>query len=271
MSSSAAVNLDELFQTAHDDGDLSAQSLQTLSNVDLGAQIQAGLGVAAEDVEASEVVLVTMMPDDSGSINFSGGKQAVIDGHNLVLESLEQSKQQDNILAHTRYLNGDVLFPYKQLAEAVQMTGQNYTPNKMTPLYDQAIVVLGTALAKYQEFADNGVPARTVTLIITDGYDNASHATAAQVRQIVEDMLQQESHIIAAMGIGDEGDFRQIFQEMGIRDEWILTPGANESELRQAFQVFSQSAVRASQGGASFSQTALGGFGGVRKLFSDSD
>lgn len=271
MSSNAAVNLDELFQTAHDDGDLSAQSLQILNNIDLGAQIQAGLGIAAENVQASEVVLVTMMPDDSGSINFAGGKQAVIDGHNLVLDSLEQSKQQDNILAHTRYLNGDVLFPYNQLASATKMNGQNYTPNQATPLYDQTIVVLGTVLAKYQEFADNGVPARTVTLLITDGMDNTSSANAAQVRQIVEDMLQQETHIIAAMGIGSAANFQQIFQEMGIPDEWILTPGANESELRAAFQVFSQSAVKASQGGASFSQTALGGFGaaGTRKLFSE--
>ena len=261
MSTSAAPDLDELFQTAHDDGDLSAQSLQTLTNIDLGAQIQAGLGVAAEDVEASEVVLVTMMPDDSGSINFAGGKQAVIDGHNEVIESLEKSKQQDNVLAHTRYLNGEVLFPYRQLAEAVKMSGQNYTPNKMTPLYDQTLVVLGTVLAKYQEFADNGVPARTVTLLITDGMDNTSISSAAKVKTLVEDMLKQETHIIAAMGIGSDADFRQIFQEMGIRDEWILTPSADESELRKAFQVFSQSAVRASQGGASFSQTALGGFG----------
>ena len=47
---------------------------------------------------------------------------------------------------------------------------------------------------------------------------------------------------------------------MGIPDEWILTPGNSASEICKAFQVFSQSAVRASQGGATLSQVALGGF-----------
>ena len=41
---------------------------------------------------------------------------------------------------------------------------------------------------------------------------------------------------------------------MGIPDRWILTPGNSASEIRRAFAVFSQSAVRASQG------VQLGGF-----------
>jgi hypothetical protein len=48
---------------------------------------------------------------------------------------------------------------------------------------------------------------------------------------------------------------------MGIRDEWILTPGNTEKEIRACFQTYSQSAVKASQSAVSFSQTALGGFG----------
>ena len=76
-------------------------------------------------------------------------------------------------------------------------------------------------------------------------------------------MLMQETHIVAAMGIDDGGltDFRSVFREMGFHDEWILTPANNPSDIRRAFQVFSQSAVRASQGAASFSQTAQGGSG----------
>ena len=62
------------------------------------------------------------------------------------------------------------------------------------------------------------------------------------------------------MGISDgTTDFRAVFREMGIEDRWILTPGNNPSEIRKAFQVFSQSAVRASQA-ASFSQGAISGF-----------
>jgi hypothetical protein len=74
-------------------------------------------------------------------------------------------------------------------------------------------------------------------------------------------MQRSESHIVAALGINDGStNFRQVFQEMGITDEWILTPGNSASEIRAAFQVFSQSAVRVSQGAAVLSPAALGGF-----------
>jgi hypothetical protein len=85
---------------------------------------------------------------------------------------------------------------------------------------------------------------------------------AADVAALVKDLQRAESHIVAGMGIDDGGhtDFRRVFREMGILDRWILTPGQSPQEVRKAFQVFSQSAVRASQGGALFSKTAVGGF-----------
>ncbi len=260
---SQTPNLNNLFQTARNEGTLSAESLQALDVLDIGTQIQAGLGVPVDDVMASEVVLVTVMPDDSGSINYSNNAAAVRAGHNTVLDALLATKQQGSILVHNRYLNGHILYPYCALAQAVRMDSKNYNPNQGTPLYDQTVVLLGTVLAKAQAFSDNGVPIRTVTLIITDGGDAHSvKATAKTVRTLVQDMLKTESHIIAAMGIDDGNtDFREVFQEMGIRDAWILTPGNNQGEIRKAFQVFSQSAMRASQSAGNFGQSSFGGFG----------
>jgi hypothetical protein len=259
--SKSAANVNQLFQAAHAEGVLSPQSLQTLTAVDLGAQIQAGLGICVDDVSASEVVLLTVMPDDSGSIAAEHHEQAVCDGHNLVLEALTASKQRDCVLAHTRYLNGHVLYPYRPIDQAIGMSKQNYHADKGTPLYDQTVVLLGAVVAKTQEFASNGVAARSITLLITDGSDqHSTRATAQDVAALVEDMARSESHIVAAMGISDgQTDFRRVFEEMGIADRWILTPGASASEIRKAFQVFSQSAIRASQA-ASFAQTAVAGF-----------
>jgi hypothetical protein len=79
------------------------------------------------------------------------------------------------------------------------------------------------------------------------------------VKSLVEDLIAQESHVVAAMGIDDGGtDFRAVFRAMGIPDRWIMTPGSSASEIRRAFQVFSQSAVRLGSGQA---VAALGGFG----------
>jgi hypothetical protein len=265
MSSKSTVpDVSGLFQSAREEGLLSAESLRALEVQDIGAQLQAALGTPADDVQANEVVLVTMLIDDSGSIGFvRGNAEAVRDGHNCVLDALAATKQADNILVHTRYLNGHVLFPYRPLSQAVRMDAHNYDPSLGTPLYDETVVLLGTVLAKSQEFAANGVPVRTVSLVVTDGNDqHSTRLNAPKVRSVVEDLLRAETHIVAAMGVEDHTiDFRLIFRSMGIPDRWILTPGNSASEIRRAFEVFSRSAVRASQGARSFSKAALGGFG----------
>lgn len=256
---SQVPNLNTLFQSAQADGVLSNASIQALNIVDIGAQIQAGLGTPVDDVMASEVVLVTIMPDDSGSIRFAGNGAVVRAGHNTVLDTLAMSPQQDQILVHNRYLNGAVLYPYCSVDQAIRMDQHNYDPNLGTPLYDQTLVLLATVLAKAQAFIENGVPVRTVSLIITDGADAHSRRSVREVKGMVEDMLRTEDHIIAAMGIHDgQTDFKRVFQDMGLRDQWILTPGNSQTEIRKAFQLFSQSALRASQSAASFN--SLGGF-----------
>lgn len=253
-------NAKKLLEQAHRAGVLSKQSMKTLEVADLGAQIQAGLGITVDDVASSEVVLVTMMPDDSGSIAAAGNSDAVCDGHNAVLDALRTSRQAAEVFVHTRYLNGRILYPYSPLGGAVAMDSSNYRADQGTPLYDQTVVLLGTVLAKAQELALAGVPARTVTLLITDGADcHSTRATASTVRTLVRDMLAQESHVIAAMGIDDGGktDFQGVFREMGIPQRWTLTPGNTASEIRRAFQVFSRSAIAASRG----TLAGLGGFG----------
>jgi hypothetical protein len=253
------MKVKDLLKKALDEGTLSKAAADAIDLVDPGATIQAALGVRVEDVTASEVLLVTMMPDDSGSISSAGNVQAVIDGHNLVLDALVASKQRGDVLAHTRYLNGQILMPYRALDQAVRMGPANYDACHGTPLYDETVVLLGTVMAKSQELIDAGVPVRTVTLLITDGADAGSKkASAREVKTLVDDLRRAESHIVAAMGISDGStDFKRVFREMGIEDRWILTPGSTSSEIRRAFQVFSQSAIRAGQG---VPVTSLGGF-----------
>ncbi len=231
---------------------------------DLGARIQEGLGIKVDDVQSSEVVLVTFMPDDSGSIQFAGNAQVVRDGHNLVLDALarvEPARRDPRAQPLPQRPRALPVLPDR--AGSADDRSRTTHPDRGTPLYDQTVVLLGTVIAKTQEFAGSGVPARTVTLIITDGGDQGStRAKAKDVKAIVRDMLAAENHIVAAMGVDDgTTNFRDVFRAMGIEDRWILTPGNDAAEIRKAFLVFSQSAVKASQGGASFSRTAAGGFG----------
>ncbi|KKU07465.1 MAG: hypothetical protein UX09_C0029G0004 [Candidatus Uhrbacteria bacterium GW2011_GWE2_45_35] len=254
-----------LFQAAAAEGTISPATAQAIQIPDIGAEIQQGLGLAVDDVESSEVTLVAFLMDDSGSISsIPNGPGLVCEGHNLVLASMAGSKQAESILAHCRYLNGTVLYAFDQIGRVQRMDSNNYAATGGTPLYDQTAVVLATMLAKVQEFVASGVPARGITIIVTDGRDCHSHRfTARKVANLVRDMVKSERHIIAAMGIDDGGStsFREVFREMGLEDRWILTPGNNPTEIRQAFAMVSQSAVRASQSAGSFSRAATGGFG----------
>ncbi len=252
-----------LLEDAKDDGALSVTSLQTLTALDVGADIEAALGTPALDVESSKVVLFTVLGDDSGSIANANNEQVVRDGYNLVLDALTDGSrlsqsQIDSTLIHTCFLNSGDLHEYRPVSNAIRLDDTNYRGTGGTPLYDQTAIVLAKVLAKAQEFANEGIAVRTVTLIVTDGHDESSRrATARDVARVMTDVLAAETNIVAAMGIDDGGytDFRAVFTEMGIRDEWILTPGNTPAEIRSAFQVFSQSAQAASQA------ATLGGFG----------
>lgn len=261
MNSKAKNNAASLFKSAAAEGVISKSALQVINVNDIGTTINAALGVSVDDVTESEAVLVTQLIDDSGSICFGANADAVRTGHNLVLDALVKSKQNAGVLGMCRYLNGTVLYPYRPINQAEKMDTANYDPRGGTPLYDESITTLGAVLAKTQEFTDAGIPCRSVTLIVTDGADEHSRRTASDVKKVVDDMLKSENHIVAFMGIDDgRTDFRQIARDMGIRDEWILTPGNTPGDIRRAFMVFSQSAQRASQTAKSFSQTAMGGF-----------
>jgi len=256
------ANLNSLFGSALNEGSLSAGSANTLCAQDIGAKIKAGLGTPVDEVNASEVVLLTVLIDDSSSMG--GNEQVLMDGYNnLVIQALKDTKQSDGILVHTRYLSDFILDPYTFIDTATPMTPANYSAHLgYTPLHDQTLVTLGAVIAKTQDFANNGVHVRSITLILTDGENNYGRHSAAEVAKVVADMRASENHIIAAMGIGwNEALFRREFTEMGIDPKWILTPKNTPTEVRAALQVFSRSAVRASQSAKNFSQAAGGGFG----------
>jgi hypothetical protein len=257
-------NLQSLFDASLEEGALSDEAHQLLNLPDLGAKIQQGLGISVDDVPVSEVFLLTLLIDDSASIRSANNEQLVIDGTNAILSALKASKQESGILVHTRYLNGTVRCPYTLVAQVLPLDHKSYQATGGTPLYDESVAILGTVLAKTQEFADAGVPSRSVTVIVTDGADCGSQRHDARaVKAIVKDMLKSEAHIVAAVGLDDGStDFRRVFHEMGITDQWILTPGASPSEIRAAFRVISQTALRMSQPGGGFVRAAAGGFGG---------
>jgi len=87
-----------LLQGAGNDGTLSVATMQSLQVLDLNAQLQTGMGISAGDVNASEVLLYTILVDDSTSIDVVidgvNNSDNVMLGHNELRGAILDSKQQ---------------------------------------------------------------------------------------------------------------------------------------------------------------------------------
>ena len=273
--SSNIVNVGELLTNAADEGLVTEAAASVLNVPDINAQIQAGLGIPPEEVDASEVVVVGIIIDNSSSITcIDGGEEAVCEGQNTIIEALGESKQKAGILVGTWLINEDKpVHPFVALDSAVHLNnGDNYNACGVTPLYRRFVTVAGTVLAKMQEFSEAGVMCRAVLLVVTDGYDEdylasaSRRVTAADCARLVQDL--DENMVVLFMGIQDKDpdrrstDFFEVARDMGIPERCVHTPDNTKGEIRKAFQLASQSALRASQGAAGFSMVkTAGGFG----------
>lgn len=258
------TNINNLFNNALASGEIGGASIDALGKIqDLGNIINDALGTPTLGIASSEIILVNLLLDDSDSM--SGVRDSVIKAHDELIAAVKETKQVDNIMVQCRQMTGGLIYPFKLINDVKLLTRNEYRTDHMTPLYKSTLEILGITQAKTQECLDNFQDPKSITLVITDGYDNASGGIKPKdVKKLVDDMLNSERHIIAGMGFDSAGnqadDFRQTFKEMGIKDNWILTVASTPSEIRKAFGMFSRSVSSASQSAASFSQTAMGGF-----------
>jgi hypothetical protein len=272
---SATADISSLFQAAQTEGEISQETLNNFEIADLGQSIQNSIGVHVDDVQASAVLLVQLVVDDSGSIRMAGNSEIMREGVNMIIDSLLGTKQKDGILMNILYIGGQTLTPWESITKIPKLDTTNYNPQSGTPLYDRYLEACASLVSKAQSFSDKGVPVRAVLAIVSDGADQHSPkahggrgTTPEMCKKASTDLLQTEKYILIGVGIDDKyTDFRQVYSSMGIPNgepsgtpNFILTPGNTPHEIREAFGTVSQSAVRASQNGASFSQTAMGGF-----------
>jgi hypothetical protein len=249
---------------AYKTGLLTRKSVQGLAAIpDSSEKISRGLGSPPTH---DRVFLVSIMPDDSGSIfNPSrNNSQWVARGHNDIIDELRQlshDKDAHDVLLHTRYLNGKVLNPYTALETARVMDSTSYQDEGGTPLYAQTVILLGTVMAKTVQLAGIGARARTFTLLISDGADRHSeNATAETVASLVGDMLVTGNHIVAAMGVNDgKTDYQAVFQRMGIKPGWIFSVDGSRDKIREAFQGITNELRQIASGSdTAFTRLALG-------------
>ncbi|MBI3182601.1 MAG: VWA domain-containing protein [Myxococcales bacterium] len=242
--------LQSLFAGAVADGVISPATSSMLTG-HLGKVVIAGAaGVAAEDISASDVTLITVLIDASSSIAERGLEQAVRDGQNALADAFAGAKERDSVLMAlwTFASDMDVLHSYVPVTDAVRLDARNYRGSGTTRLYDTWCDALAANVAYAQRLRDGGTPVRSVVVVITDGEDVGSRRTAVDAAKISRDLLASEQFILAFVGVGSDVDFHKVARSMGVPDGCIaVQKDATPSALRKVFQMVSQSAIRASQ------------------------
>lgn len=252
MSKKTIGELKNILEDAADTGLISQKALAI---IDVNDTVLSGMtGMDIDEIQATEVTLMTFIYDDSGSIRFAKLADAVRQGQNNMVDSIADSKQKDNILIAQWKLGSDaeLVHSYVPLDQAVKLDRNNYDPQSGTALYDTWIEALAANVAYAQKLRATGTPVKNIVAVITDGMDEGSRKYRIEdCKKINTDLLLSEQFILAFVGVGksagDETRFRMVAEDMGFPDGSVLTTDSTPSGIRKALNVVSQSAIRASQ------------------------
>lgn len=244
-------DLNDLFDKAQAAGIISKPT-QSLLTGHLGPVVIAGAaGRALEDIDASDVTLITVLIDSSSSIAAAGLERAVREGQNALIEAFAGTREEPSILVAlwTFDSKSRVVHAYVPVKDATRLDASSYKSKGSTSLYDVWCDALASNVAYAEQLRSGGTPVRSVVVVLTDGGDTSSKRTARDCASISRDLLKSEQFILAFVGVGNETDFRQVARSMGVPDGCVAVESqATPSGLRGVFQMVSKSAIRASRG-----------------------
>lgn len=251
-------NLDDLFQSAQDDG-LTADTLDlVIANLN-GAAVATAVHTPLDQLATNDVTLAMNILDMSGSM--APHAQDLIRAYNDdYLAAMAGSPVSDDILVSTLVFEDRVktLHGYIPLADTPRLTPKEYNPNGSTALYDAVAAGLTNLVLYAQQLRGSGVMVRGVVIVYTDGEDNASKQRAKDIQRAAADLLRQEVYTLALVGfglqkpIGFSGMFSQSpAQQLAATIGFPigLDAGLDPTGLRRIFHMASMSTIQVSQMG----------------------
>lgn len=236
-------------------------------------EIGSGFGFSGQiidELEASEYTLVTIALDETGSI--SGYERDIEEMLDTVLKACASDPYSMNLLVRivkfgSQYSHGGG----NGVSEVCGFTPLNGVDpaafpalrgGGMTPLYDAVYSSVGAMNVYAKDLVDLDFAVNGITVVVTDGGENASVATANMVKDELEQSVKgeiMESHVSILIGIGTgsgdaSGILKDFQDETGI-DYFKWYGDATKSSLAKLAGWISQSISSTSQalgtGGAS--------------------
>jgi uncharacterized protein YegL len=210
-----------------------------------------------EDVDQEDTINAVFAIDVSGSV--SGYVDELNDGINEFVTEMQKSHVADKIFTSIVKFNSNVevetgFQPIKNLSNNI-----DFEPSigGMTALFEGTNVALTNAL-DYREGLENaGVNCKTLLFVITDGHDNVSNCTPADVKKKIDDLMMEERNfasfeaILFGIGMSNKTKFEEAAKDMGIKH--VATISDSAQDIRKMIAFISSSVSQSSGSGNAIS------------------
>lgn len=200
------------------------------------------------NIQEAETINVVFVIDKSSSTN-----RFINDLNNTLNEFLhefQRSHVASKMLISVIEFNDkiDVVSAFQPISDLKDF---NVQPYGCTNLYGAVLAGLENAVQYRKDLENNGISVKTLVFIITDGEDNEG-VDPSLVKQKIDEIYQDESNCfsftVMMFGLGDEANFDEAREKMGIKPEMLGKLGATAKDLRKMVSFISSSVSSSANG-----------------------
>lgn len=200
------------------------------------------------NIQVSETINCVFIVDKSSSTySFINDLNQTL---NDFLHEFQRSHVADRMLLSVIEFNEniDVVNAFQPISDVKDF---NVQARGLTNLYGAVLAGLENAVQYRKDLENNGLSAKTLVFVITDGCDNQGvnpNLVKDKINEIYADESNCFSFTVMMFGLGDEADFNDAREKMGIRPEMLGKLGTSAKELRKMVSFISSSVSSSANG-----------------------
>lgn len=153
--------------------------------------------------------------DESGSM--SGMEKDTVGGFNSMIEKQKEAEGKAFVSTIMFSNRSKTVHDRIELTDVPQLTEKDYTPGGMTALLDTIGGAITHIESIHRYIRKEDVPEKTIFIITTDGYENASHKYSSQ--KIKEMIKEKEENGWEFLFVAANIDAVETAEKIGIRPE----------------------------------------------------
>ena len=209
-------------------------------------------GVNIDEIDSEEATLVHVAIDASASMY--DHTDAIINAYKQqFLDPLRKAQNANSILVATSVFssgggpNVRLIHGYTPIPQCPDLTLNDYNPNGMTPLFDAVFQGISGLVTYGQDLRDNGTRTKSIVIVMSDGWENASSVGQSKVRRLSEDVLKAQEFVLAYIFFGEESEGDNAAKDIGFPIHHRLTSNLDATGIRRVFGTVSASVISTSQ------------------------